>query len=239
MYFSSLFNWSWMASSWLWRFPGYLVQFTECFERQKKWENLCICTCIYKVYACRLCMYFSLLYAQNILLIGSLWKSSWLMHLRSCVETDVCPCGYWSAASAGPGGIWPMPFFLRSAGEMSQRDHTSFLRHAVRLRSAAWSAAQGSGWPWRLADFVQRRCLTLVHGRWEGCRWAVRVCELKPCKIRKVKPGRTESAELARVSQGLGTKYWPGIYKTWGRKQRLRRWHLCVCEDMYRFTGVL
>lgn len=183
-------------------------------------------------------MYFSLLCAQIIMLIGSLWKSSWLEHLKSCVERDVHPRGYRSAASAGPGGIWPMRLsLLHNACEMSQRDHTTFLSCAVRLRNAA-SVAQGSSWPWPLAGFVQHSCLTLVHCRWESCPWAVRVCKPKPCKIGKVKTGRTESAELVRVSQGLGTKHWHGIYKTWRRKQRLRRWHLCNCEDLYWFTEV-
>lgn len=167
-----------------------------------------MCTCIYKVYAHTLYVHFSLS-AQNIMLIGSLWKSSWLMHLKSCVQRGVHPCGYQSAASAGPGGIWPMQLsLLCNPCEMLQRDHTTFWKScALRLRNRARALAQGSGWPWPLAVFVQRCCLTLVHCHWESCGWPVRVCKLKLHEIRKVKTGRTESAELVRVSWGLRTKY--------------------------------
>lgn len=143
-------------------------------------------------------------------------EPSWLMHLRSCVERDVhpCeerdvhPCGYQSAASSHPDGIWPMQLsFLLNASLMSQRDHTTSLSCAVRFRA---SAAQGSSWPWPLAGFVQLRCLTLVHCHWGSCRWVLRVCKLKPCKIRKVKTGRTEHAELGTLL-GIGGKYWRGI----------------------------
>lgn len=135
LYFSSLFNWSCMTSSWLWRFPGYLVQFTVCFERQKMWENL-IHTCIYKVYAYRLYMYFSLLCAQNNMLIGSLRKSSWLIYLRSCVERDVHPCG--SAASAGPGGTCCTCL-------CSCPSHTTRVRCRRETTRPSWAVQSGLG----------------------------------------------------------------------------------------------
>lgn len=99
-----------------------------------------------------------------------------------------------------------------------------------------WAVLSGSGLPWPLAGSVQLHCLILVHC-WGSCHWALRVCKLKLCKIRKVKTSRTECAELETLSWGLGTNT-DMESKNVSGKQRLRRRHLSNYEDLYWFTGV-
>lgn len=137
---------------------------------------LCICTHIYNVHAYRLCMYFSLLCALNIVLSGSMWailsSASQIMCWKRCASLWR-KRSLWVPVCCIITSRWHLQLsFLLSASLMSQRvDRTSL--SCIRFKA---SAAQGSSWPWPLAGLCSSIAWPwfteeAVAELWESANW--------------------------------------------------------------------